>query len=194
MDKFVTRKEVLKVLKIHYQTLYKMAEREEIETLKAGSHTLYNLEKYLRGKQILTKRKHICYCRVSSQKQKKDLERQIEYMKEKYPENEIIIDIASGLNYERKGLQKILEYAINGEIEELVIAYKDRLTRFGYEMIEWIIKKYSKGKITIINKSEEKTNTEEITKDVIAIMNIYVAKINGLRKYKKEIKEEIERW
>lgn len=58
-------------------------------------------------------------------------------------------------------------------------------------MIEYIITKYSNGKITIINKKEEETPTEEVTKDLLAIMNVYVAKVNGLRKYKKSIKEEI---
>lgn len=67
-----------------------------------------------------------------------------------------------------------------------MIAYKDRLTRFGYEKIENIIEKHSKGKIIIINREEE------MTIDLLAIMNMYVAKVNGLRKYKKKIKKEIE--
>ena len=73
----------------------------------------------------------------------------------------------------------------------MVIAFKDRLTRFGYEMIEWIIKEKSNGVIKIINNNEELTPTEEISKDIISIMNIYTAKINGLRKYKKHIVDEI---
>jgi predicted site-specific integrase-resolvase len=146
----------------------------------------------LREKEITKKDKEkICYCRVSSNKQKEDLLRQIEYMKNIYPENRIISDIGSGLNYNRKGLKEIMDMAINGEIQELVIAYKDRLTRFGYELIEYLIEKYSGGKITIINKNEEDTPTEELTKDILSIMNVYVAKVNGLRKYKKEIKHEI---
>ena len=87
----------------------------------------------------------------------------------------------------------IMEKAINGEIEELVIAYKDRLTRFGYEMIELLIKKYSNERIIIINKEEEETPVEELTKDIVSIMNVYVAKVNGLRKYMTHIKEEIEK-
>ena len=88
------------------------------------------------------------------------------------------------MNYNRKGLLEIIDKAIKGEINELVIAYKDRLTRFGFELIENIIKKYSNGKIIIVNKNNNETPTEELTKDIIAIMNIYVAKVNGLRKYK----------
>lgn len=189
---FVKRAEALKTLGICYQTLYKMADKKQIDTIKVGENTLYNVAKYLRERNVLNKtRVKICYCRVSSNKQREDLERQVKYMKEKFPTYTIIQDIGSGLNYKRKGLQELMEKAINGEIEELVIAYKDRLTRFGYEMIEWLITKYSNGKITIINKSEEETPVEELTKDIVSIMNVYVAKVNGLRKYKSHIKDEI---
>jgi predicted site-specific integrase-resolvase len=103
---------------------------------------MYNLTKYLKDHEKLTHDKiKICYCRVSSRKQKEDLQRQVEYMKEKYPEHRIITDVGSGINYERNGLNEIIDIAIRGELEELVITYKDRLTRFGYEMIERIIKK-----------------------------------------------------
>jgi len=191
---YVKRGEALKTLGICYQTLYKMAERKEIDTLKIGENTQYNINKYLREKNVLHKERiKICYCRVSSNKQKEDLERQIKFMKDKFPMHTIIQDIGSGLNYKRKGLQELMEKAINGEIEELVIAYKDRLTRFGYEMIEWLISKYSNGKIIVINKNEEETPVEELTKDIVSIMNVYVAKVNGLRKYKTHIKEEIEK-
>ena len=105
-------------------------------------------------------------------------------MEKKYPTYEIISDIGSGLNFKRKGLQKIIDYGIKGEVNELVVAYKDRLCRFGYELVETIINKYSNREIIVINKSEEKTPTEEIVKDIVSIMNVYVAKINGLRKYK----------
>ena len=67
----------------------------------------------------------------------------------------------------------------------LVIAYKDRLTRFGYELIEEIIKEYSKGKIIVINETKKLKPEEELVSDVMALMNVYVAKMNGLRKYKK---------
>ncbi len=188
---FVKRKEALKILGVCYVTLYKMAENKEIDTIKVSSNTLYNVKKYLREKNIILNKKKICYCRVSSNKQKLDLERQVLYMKEKYPTYEIIKDIGSGLNYKRPGLKMIMEKAINGEIDELVIAYKDRLTRFGYEMIEWLITTYSNGKIIIINNNEEQTPMEELSKDILSIMNVYVAKVNGLRKYKTQIKKEL---
>ena len=185
---YISRKEVLKILNIHYQTLNNMVKRNEIKFMKIGSKKFYNVKEFLKNKGVELEKKQIsiCYCRVSSQKQKNDLKRQVEEMVKIYPNYEMITDIGSGLNFNRKGLQKIIKMAINGEIKELIIAYKDRLARIGYELIEMIIKQYSNGEIIIINKKEEETPEEEITKDIITIMNVYVAKINGLRKYKNE--------
>ena len=77
---------------------------------------------------------------VLSNGQKNDLVRQKEKLREKYPNYEIIEDIGSGINFTRRGLLKIIEMAIEGKIKELVIVHKDKLTRFGYELIEHIIK------------------------------------------------------
>ena len=103
---YVKRKEALKTLGITYPTLYKMAENNEIDTIIVGSNMVYNVNKYLREKNIIKKeRMKYCYCRVSSNKQKEDLERQIAYMKDKFPTHTVISYIGSGLNYHRKGLQ-----------------------------------------------------------------------------------------
>ena len=93
-------------------------------------------------------------------------------MKNKYPYHEIISDVASGLNFKRDGLNKIINYAIDGQLGELVIAYKDRLARFGYELIENIIKERSDGKIIIINNNEEMTPSEEISKETCTSQEI----------------------
>jgi len=195
MVKLVGRKELLKILNIHFSTLYNMIERKEIEVIKIGTKNFYNLEKYLKDNNISIEenkiQRKICYCRVSSNHQKDDLERQIELVKNLYPNHEIISEIGSGLNFKRKGFLKCLDYAIKGELNELVVVYKDRLCRFGFEMVEHLVTTYSKGKIIIVNKSEEKTPLEEITEDILSIMNIYTAKINCLRKYKKQIKKEL---
>jgi predicted site-specific integrase-resolvase len=190
MSNFVSRKIVLETLNIHYNTLQNLVKRKEIEYVIVGRKRSYNLNKYIRDNNIqINKKENICYCRVSSKKQSEDLERQIEYMRNLYPNYRIISDIGSGLNFNRRGLIEIINMAINSKLENLIIAYKDRLARFGYELIEYIIKNYSNGKITIINKTEESTPLEEVSKDIISIMNIYVAKVNGMRKYKKPIND-----
>ena len=93
------------------------------------------------------------------------------------------------MNLNRKGLRKIIDEAIKGRINEVVIVHKDRLCRFGYELVEDIINKYSNGKIIIIENNPKKEIKEKLVDDVLQIMNIFVAKINGMRKYSK-IKEE----
>ena len=105
-------------------------------------------------------------------------------MKEKYNDFIFIEDIGSGLNLNKKGIRKIINLAIKGKINKLVVAYKDRLTRFGFDLIEDIIKEYSNGEIIIENEKEEKEPKEELVEDVLQILNVYTAKMNGLRKYK----------
>ena len=186
---YVKRGEVLNKLGIHYQTLYKMEKDGLIDvTRTAGGHRLYNLAKYLRENNMIddTERIKVCYCRVSSNKQKDDLRRQIKYMKQKYPEHKIIKDIGSGINFKRDGLKKLINLIIEGKVEEIVVTYKDRLARIGYDIIEWLLEEYSDGKIKIINKKEEETPEEEITKDIIQIMTVYVAKMNGRRSNKNK--------
>lgn len=193
-EKYVPRRKVCEILGIHYHTVYKLVEDGKLESVKLGKYNVYNIQKYIRDNNIkLNPKKNICYCRVSSQKQKPDLERQIEVMKTLYPEHIIISDIGSGLNFKRKGLQTLLKLAINNEVNEVVITYKDRLARFGFELIEFLLEEYSQCKIHILNRNEEKTPSEEMTEDIISIMNVYVAKINGLRKYKKKVRHIVEK-
>ncbi len=175
-----------------------------IETIRtAGNKRLYNIEKYIIDKEckkteiknnicdnleLLDNKEeklNICYVRVSTMSQKNDLERQKEQMINLYPKHIIIEDIGSGLNLSKRGIKKIINLGIQGKINELVIANRDRLTRFGFELIEEIINKYSNGKIIVINEDSRMEPEEELIKDVMAIMNVYVAKMNGLRKYNK---------
>jgi putative resolvase len=199
-SKFVSTKKAKEILGVHMLTLYNWEKRGKIETIRsAGGQRLYNVEKYLQEQgqninkeEIKTDKKednkeklNICYVRVSTLGQKEDLERQKKYMKNKYPTYEVIEDIGSGINFNRRGLRKIIKYAIEGKINRLVIAHKDRLTRFGYELIEDLIKEYSKGEIIQEdNKEDKKEPKEELVEDVLQILNVYTAKLNGLRKYK----------
>lgn len=129
---------------------------------------------------------NLSYVRVSSQSQKDDLEGQKGLIKEQYPDHRMIEDIGSGINLNKRGIRKIIRLAITGKINELVVEYKDRLARFGYELIEDLIKEYSNGKIIIINKKDDREPEEELAYDVLQIMNVFVAKMNGLKKYKKK--------
>ena len=191
MDKcrYLSPKKTCEILGVHYKTLYNWADKGLIEVLRLpGGKRMYNVQDFISKHSNAEKKtkRNICYCRVSTYGQKADLLRQIEYMKEQYPEYDIIKDTGSGLNFKRCGFKKIIKYAIDGEINELVVAYKDRLCRFGYEIINHLITEYSNGKIIILNKADL-SPTEEMTRDLVSIINIFSARINGLRKYKKKI-------
>ena len=91
--------------------------------------------------------------------------------------------------FKKRGISKIIDLAIEGKINEVVVAYKDRLARFGYELIEKIIEKYSNGKIIMINETRKYETRRRINEKMcFEIMNVFVAKMNGLRKYKKKNK------
>ena len=198
MASYIGGKEASKMLGIHQRTLYIWDEQGKIDTIRTpGGKRLYNVEKFLNSKKegiqtinqsedeiFAVDRLKIAYVRVSSYGQKDDLERQKLYMKKRFPNHIMIEDIGSGINLNRRGLNKIIHLAIQGKVEEVVVAYKDRLARFGFELIEDLISKYSNGTIKIINNEEKQEPEEELVKDMLQIMNIFVAKMNGLRKYK----------
>ena len=141
-------------------------------------------------------KKIIGYCRVSSHKQKDDLERQIENVKTyRYAKGyqfEIITDIGSGINYNKKGLNQIIDMVTNSEVEKIVVLYKDRLIRFGYELIENLCNKF--GTIIEIIDNTEKTEQQELVEDLVQIVTVFSCRLQGKRanKAKKMIKELIE--
>ncbi len=193
MTKYISGKKASEILKVHQRTLHNWDKKGIIDTIRGpGGRRLYNVKKYLEeyegniddDSEEPNDKLKIAYIRVSTHSQKDDLERQKKYMKEKYPNYKLIEDIGSGINFNRKGLRKIIKLAINGKIKILVVAYKDRLTRFGFELIEDLIKEYSNGIIKVINKTENEEPEIELAKDVLQIMNVFTVKINGMRKYK----------
>lgn len=141
-------------------------------------------------------KKTIGYCRVSSNKQKDNLERQIEnvktYMCAKGYQFEIITDIGSGINYNKKGLNELIDKITNSEIERIVILYKDRLLRFGFELIENLCDKYGVA-IEIIDNTEM-TEEQELVEDLIQIVMVFSCRLQGKRanKAKKMIKELVD--
>ena len=204
MDEYISGNKASKILGVHQRTLHNWDEHKQIDTIRTpGWKRLYNVKKYLvnsnKNQNIIKSinknenenenennlKIDIIYARVSSLGQKNDLDRQIDVLKNKYPKYKLITDIGSGMNMNRKGLRRIIDYAIQGLINEIVVVHKDRLCRFGYELVRDLIEQYSNGKIVIIERKENKEPKEELVEDVLQIMNIFVAKMNGMRKYKK---------
>lgn len=189
-DQFITTKHAKETLCVSDNTLRMWGDKGWIQTIRTpADQRLYNVQKFLRekcsgGVAELVPGKKICYCRVSSNGQRDDLQRQIEFMRERFPEYEVITDIASGLNFKRKGLQTILEQSFDNLVTEIVVAHKDRLCRFGYDLVEWILKKHG-ARIVVLDQSNP-SSEEELATDIISIVHVFSCRINGKRKYRKK--------
>ena len=138
----------------------------------------------------------IGYCRVSSQKQKEDLERQIDHVKTyllaKGQPFEIISDIGSGINYKKKGLQELIKRISENQVDKVVVLDKDRLLRFGFELVEYIASLYN-CEIEIIDHTE-KSDQQELVEDLVQIITGFSCKLQGKRakKAKKLVQELIQ--
>jgi putative resolvase len=134
----------------------------------------------------------LAYCRVSSRQQADDLERQVQWMRDNHglDDKQIITDIGSGLNFKRKGLQTLLARIIKGEVQQVLVAHRDRLCRFGVELIEWICKQYH-TELVVCDAGQEKQQNihERLVEDMLAIVTVFGARVNGMRKYKRSIEQ-----
>jgi putative resolvase len=198
---YYTPKDASKKLGVHWQTLRNWEKQGKIKTIRSpGGKRYYDIDNFMTDiennsdvkenhnndvEENRNIRRKICYCRVSSYSQKPELENQIKYMTEKYPNHEILYDIGSGINFNRLNLNKIINYGIKNELEELTIAYKDRLCRIGYELIEKILIENSNTNI-IIENDEIKSPEEELTNDLIEIITVFSSKLYGIRSYKSK--------
>jgi predicted site-specific integrase-resolvase len=137
--------------------------------------------------QKIQKQNYI-YTRVSSKKQMDDLLRQVTYVKsrrEEYSSYISLSDIGSGINFKRKGLSTILDACLQGLIGEIVIAHRDRLSRFGFDLIELLVSK-SGGKIIVLDDQHNKSTEQELAEDLLSIVHIYSCRQMGKRSYKSK--------
>ena len=158
----------------------------------------YTYEQYLQFKGIQTEndiRDTVIYARVSTRNQKDDLQNQVEFLKQFCNAKGIIVnqcveDFGSGLNYNRKKWNKLLDEVMANKIKAIVISNKDRFIRFGYDWFEKFCEKFN-TKIIIVN-NETLSPNEELVQDIISILHVFSCRLYGLRKYKNQIKEDEE--
>ena len=158
----------------------------------------YTYDQYLQFKGIQTEndiRDTVIYARVSTRNQKDDLQNQVEFLKQFCNAKGIIVnqcieDFGSGLNYNRKKWNKLLDEVMENKIKTIVISNKDRFIRFGYDWFEKFCEKFN-TKIIIVN-NETLSPNEELVQDIISILHVFSCRLYGLRKYKNQIKEDEE--
>lgn len=186
--------EMAKRLNVSVKTLQRW-DREGILVAKRTptDRRYYTEDQYLEyiGSSTKSKRKTIAYVRVSSANQKDDLRNQITFIRNYVNAkgeilDDVIEDIGSGLNYNRKHWNDLLLNQIpKGEIEKIYITYKDRFVRFGFDWFERFCNHYN-CEIVVINNPDTSPQ-KELVDDLISIIHVFSCRIYGLRKYKKDI-------
>ncbi|RLF22933.1 MAG: IS607 family transposase [Thermoprotei archaeon] len=192
-ERLLRPKEVCKLLGVSYVTLRRWIKEGRIRAVRTlgGKYRIPESEvkRLLSGVEAGEVRA-IIYARVSSSDQRKDLERQIQYLMQYcsakgYKVIDILSDIASGLKTNRRGLQKLFDYVIDRQIDVVVVTYKDRLTRFGFEYLEYFFKQFD-VKIEVVYGEESKDAYQELVEDLIAIVTSFAGKLYGMRSHKKK--------
>ena len=190
--KYYSSKTVTQMLGVSAQTLRNWDKEGKLKPsyVKSNGYRYYSEDSILSYTQERKTKKNlnvVGYARVSSKNQIDDLERQVEnikqYMTRKYESYDIITDVGSGINYNKKGLLSLIEKINKKEIDVIVVLYKDRLLRFGFELIEYFAK-LNNVKIEIIDNTMDKTQDQELVEDLVQIITVFSCKLQGKRKGK----------
>ncbi len=193
MNKIISIGQAAKLLGVHVQTLrnWEKSGKLKPDSISPGGTRRYNSDTIMRisGKELPQIEKDdrvtIAYARVSSQDQKEELKRQTQvlelYCAEHGYKYELITDLGSGMNYYKKGLTALISRILDDGVKRLVLTHKDRLLRFGAELIFSICE--AKGvEVVIINRGEEEASFEEdLAKDVLEIITVFSARLYGSR-------------
>ena len=185
-------KEVLRLLRISRQTLTKYVKDGliEVETLPNGRYE-YNEKRVYKFLNKDLKRKTYIYARVSTSKQKRDLENQIELLKQFCFTNGYVIsgiysDIASGINFEKRNdFFKMIDEIIDNKVERVMITYKDRLSRVGFDLFYHLFKKYNCEIVIMSEVGSEKLDSQEIFEEIVSLLHCYSMKLYSKRKIQK---------
>jgi excisionase family DNA binding protein len=192
MERLLRPKEACQLLGISYSTLLRWIREGKIRVVKTegGKYRIpySEVKKYLERRE---ETRAVIYARVSSADQREDLERQINYLMnyataKGYKVVEVLKDIASGLNTQREGLLKLFKLIEGRNIDVVLITYKDRFTRFGFEYLEEFFSTIG-VRIEVVLGEEPKEATQELVEDLISIITSFAGKIYGMRSHKKSV-------
>mgnify|MGYP002138631223 CR=1 FL=1 len=167
---------------VHPSTLRRWADAGKIDyRWSPGGTRLYKLPADGLPTGGEQKKKKVVYARVSSSKQKDDLQRQGDFLLSKFPGHILVTDIGSGINWKRRGLLSILDGADKGDIQEVVVASRDRLCRFAFELVEHVLR--SRGVKLIVLDATDASPEQELSDDLLSIVQIFCCRRNGKRRY-----------
>lgn len=193
---YVSAHSVKRIFDVNRVSLRRWADAGKLRTVDTpGGQHLHHRDDVQRifvasegeGEATIAAKVGICYARVSSEHQRGDLERQVACLRSAYPDFDIITDVASGLNFKRKGLLALLERVYAGGVQKVVVLYRDRLCRYGNELLEWLFAKTGTSLVVHSdrgNAESERTDDErarELADDLLSVVTVFVARNNGRR-------------
>ena len=191
-DEYITTKEAKEISKVTVKTLRLWDKEGKIRTIRTSSnirrYNIKDIQNIINNSDPDEKKEKICYCRVSSREQMDDLDRQKDFFRNKFPTHNLVTDVGSGINWKRKGLTTILDKAMHGDISEVVVAHRDRLSRFAFELLEWIFKRNG-VKLVVLNEEKDHSSDKDLTDDILSIIHVYSNRKIGKRTYKYKNKE-----
>jgi excisionase family DNA binding protein len=184
VSKLVSIGEAAKILGVSVQTLRRWEREGKLVPLRtAGGTRRYELAT-LRREPAKEDRITVAYARVSSHDQKADLERQKQVLELFCSARgwtfELVSDLGSGMNYQKKGLRQLLDGIVSGRVGRLVITHKDRLLRFGAELV-FSICEAKRVEVVIVNQGDNASFEEDLAKDVLEIITVFSARLYGSR-------------
>ena len=192
-------KEASELLGVSVSTLRRWESEGKITSTKtSGGHRRYTVDDLSKTHRKISQNKRItiAYCRVSSSDQKNDLIRQVDNVSKfciaRGYSFKVIEDLGSGLNYNKKGLKELINLIQTNTVERVVINYKDRLLRFGFEILEQVCD-FHNVEIEIVNHSEDKTYEQELVEDILSIITVFSSRLYGSRSEKtKKVTETLQ--
>lgn len=189
LDTYLPPRVVIEKYGVSRTTLVRWAQLGKIKSIRAGGgltsahrYSKRDLERFFgEKKKSNAGTQTILYARVSSSKQKEDLQRQVELLKHDFPEyTKCIKDVGSGLNFKRRGLTTLLDAVERGDVSTVVVTYKDRLARFGVELLERSFRAHGVT-LNVLQRDKGSSKKRELTADLLSVCNFFVAQNNGRR-------------
>jgi excisionase family DNA binding protein len=192
-ERLLRPKEVCQRLGISYPTLARWVKEGKIRAVRTagGKYRIPESEvrRIAEGLPVSREVRAVIYARVSSPGQRGDLEGQVQYLRQYcssrgYRVVDVLSDVASGLKTDREGLMRLLDYVTNRQVDVVVVTYRDRLTRFGLEYLEFFFRQYG-VRVEAVLGEEPKEARQELVEDLIEVVSSFAGKLYGLRSRRK---------
>ena len=192
MAKYVKPNEAANTLGICLRTLRRWEQEGKIKAVRTPSgQRRYDIETFIKKEsEPDTGRATVIYARVSTRPQKADLDRQVERLSALYPGAIVVKEVGGGLNLRRKGLVTLLGRVLRGDIAVIVVAHKDRLARFGFDIIEWLCEQFD-CQIVVLNQVSLSPQAE-LVQDIVAILHSFSSRLYSIRRLENQIKQELQ--